>query len=84
MEFVQIVDKNHLKMRVWERGSGETMACGTGACAVVVATARNGLCAKEADVELLGGTLHIKWDEKDNHVYMTGPARFSFEGKWLK
>lgn len=84
VEFVQIVDKNHLKMRVWERGSGETMACGTGACAVVVATARNGLCAREVDVELLGGTLHIKWDEKDNHVYMTGPARFSFEGKWLK
>ena len=83
VEFIEIVDKSHLKMRVRERGSGETMACGTGACAAVVATARNGLCDREADVALLGGTLHIKWDEKDNHVYMTGPARFSFDGKWL-
>ncbi|MEY8320167.1 diaminopimelate epimerase [Lachnospiraceae bacterium 46-61] len=84
VEFVQVIDRNHLKMRVWERGSGETMACGTGACAVVVATAKNGICDREADVMLLGGTLHIKWNEKDNHVYMTGEARFCFDGQWLK
>ena len=84
VEFVQIIDQDHLKMRVWERGSGETMACGTGACAVVVATAKNSMCKREADVILLGGTLHIKWNEKDNHVYMTGEARFCFDGQWLK
>ncbi len=84
VEFVQVIDRNHLKMRVWERGSGETMACGTGACGVVVATAKNGICEREVDVMLLGGTLHIKWDEKDNHVYMTGEARFCFDGQWLK
>jgi len=83
-EFVQVVDKNQLKMRVWERGSGETWACGTGACATVVATALNGLSDREADVILLGGTLHIYWDEETNHVFMTGPARFSFDGIWLK
>ncbi len=84
VEFVQVIDNCHLKMRVWERGSGETMACGTGACATLVATAKNGMCQREADVILLGGTLHIKWDEKDNHVYMTGPSRFCFDGQWLK
>lgn len=84
VEFVQVIDKNHLAMRVWERGSGETMACGTGACATLVATAKNGMCQREADIMLLGGTLHIKWNEKDNHVYMTGPARFCFHGQWLK
>mgnify|MGYP001035446391 CR=1 FL=1 len=84
VEFVQVLDKNHLFMRVWERGSGETMACGTGACASLVATVKNGMCQREADVTLLGGTLHIKWNEKDNHVYMTGPARFCFNGQWLK
>ncbi len=83
-EFAQIIDKTHIKMRVWERGSGETMACGTGACATLVASALNGFSEREADVILLGGTLHIKWDEKNNHVYMTGPARFSFDGLWLK
>lgn len=84
VEFVQVINSNHIKMRVWERGSGETMACGTGACASLVASVKNGICQREADVELLGGTLHIKWDENDNHVYMTGPARFSFNGEWLK
>lgn len=84
VEFVQVIDRNHLKMRVWERGTGETWACGTGTCATVVATVLNGLCEREADVKLLGGTLHIKWDSQNNHVYMTGPARYSFEGVWLK
>lgn len=83
-EFVEVLDKNHLKMRVWERGSGETWACGTGACATLVATALNGMCEREADVILLGGTLHIRWDETSNHVFMTGPATFSFDGVWLK
>lgn len=84
VEFVQVMDRNYLKMRVWERGTGETWACGTGTCAAVVATVLNGLCEREADVKLLGGTLHIKWDSKNNHIYMTGPARYSFEGVWLK
>lgn len=84
VEFAQVVDRTHIKMRVWERGSGETMACGTGACATLVACALNGFCEREADVILLGGTLHIRWDEQNNHVYMTGPARFSFDGLWLK
>ncbi|NDO45786.1 diaminopimelate epimerase [Clostridium sp. MD294] len=84
IEFVQIIDDTHLKMRVWERGSGETMACGTGACATVVATAKNGICKREADVILLGGTLHIQWNEQNNHIYMTGEARFCFDGVWLK
>lgn len=84
VEFVQILDRKHLMMRVWERGTGETWACGTGTCAAVVATVLNGLCSRQADVKLLGGTLSIKWDKENNHVYMTGPARYSFEGVWLK
>lgn len=82
-EFVQVIDREHLRMRVWERGSGETLACGTGACATLVAAAATGRAAREADVELLGGTLHIRWDERDNHVYMEGPASFVFDGVWL-
>lgn len=83
IEFAQIIDKNHMNMRVWERGSGETLACGTGACATVVASVLNGYTEREVDVVLLGGTLHIHWDENTNHVFMTGPARFSFDGVWL-
>ena len=71
-------------MRVWERGSGETLACGTGACASVVAGVLKGILDRKTTVDLLGGTLYIEWNEKDNHVYMTGPAEFSFEGTWLK
>lgn len=84
VEFVEIIDENNVFMRVWERGTGETLACGTGACATVVALNILGLCKREANVNLLGGTLNIKWDEKDNHIYMTGPAEISFEGEWLK
>ena len=84
IEFVQVLSRTHVRMRVWERGTGETMACGTGACAVLVACVLNGLCEREADVDLPGGTLHISWDEKDNHVYMTGPAAFVYDGVWLK
>ena len=68
-------------MRVWERGSGETLACGTGACASVVACALNGYIENEANVELLGGTLKIRWDKENNHIYMTGPATTVFEGE---
>ena len=84
IEFVEVVDENSLKMRVFERGSGETFACGTGTCATVIATFLNGKCNREnVSVKLLGGILNISWSEEDNNVYMTGPARFVFEGDWL-
>lgn len=79
-EFAQIVNRNTIKMRVWERGAGETLACGTGACATLVAAVLNGLTDNEADLILLGGTLHIRWDREENKVYMTGPAQFVFDG----
>lgn len=82
-EFVEIVSRTHIRMRVWERGAGETLACGTGACAVLVACALNGLTDREADVELLGGTLHIRWDATNGHVYMTGPATTVFTGEYI-
>lgn len=81
VEFIENVDKNHIKMRVWERGAGETLACGTGACASVVACSLNGLTDNIVNVELLGGTLEIEWNKEDNHVYMTGPAVTVFEGE---
>ena len=79
-EFVQIVDREHVKMRVWERGSGETLACGTGCCAVCVAGVLNGFTAPRLEVEVLGGTLMIEWDPEENLVWMTGPATTVFEG----
>ncbi len=79
-EFAQIIDRNTIKMRVWERGTGETLACGTGACATLVAANLSDLVDDEADIILLGGTLHIRWDKKENNIYMTGPARFVYEG----
>ena len=84
VEFIEIVDKNHIKMRVWERGAGETLACGTGACASVVACVLNKLTENIVNVELLGGTLEIEWNREDNHVYMTGPAVTVFEGELLQ
>ena len=84
IEFVQVISQSHARMRVWERGTGETMACGTGACAVAVACALTGRCARSVDVDLPGGRLHIDWSEQDNHVYMTGPAAFVYDGVWLK
>lgn len=84
IEFVEVVDESHIKMRVWERGSGETWACGTGASASVVACILNGKTGRKVEVELIGGKLTIEWSEKDNHVYMTGPASFSFDGVWLQ
>lgn len=81
VEFAQILDRNNIKMRVWERGAGETLACGTGACATAVACNLNGLTDRRVNIELLGGTLQIEWNEEDNHVYMTGPAVTVFEGE---
>ncbi len=80
-EFIEIENGNKIKMRVWERGSGETMACGTGACAAVVAAVLNGLTDTKVDVELLGGTLTIEWDRSSNHVFLTGNAVTVFEGE---
>ena len=81
IEFAEKVDNSHLKMRVWERGTGETWACGTGTCATVVASNIMGVCDRgPVDVELLGGTLTIDWNKDDGHVYMTGPATFVFDG----
>lgn len=79
-EFVQIVNRKYAKMRVWERGSGETLACGTGTCASVVAAILNGLTDDEVTVRLLGGELIIRWDRAENVVYMTGPAKVVFDG----
>ena len=80
-EFVQVVDEGHVIMRVWERGSGETLACGTGACAVAVACALNGKTGSQVDVELLGGVLNIRWDWENDRVYMTGPAVEVYHGE---
>lgn len=82
VEFIEIIDKQNIKMRVWERGAGETLACGTGACASVVACTLNNLTKRNVNVKLLGGILNINWNEKDNHVYMTGPAVTVFEGNY--
>ena len=84
IEFVQIIDRTHARMRVWERGTGETLACGTGACAVAVACALTGRCERRCEVARPGGKLQIEWNEQDNHVYMTGPATFVYDGVWLK
>ena len=83
VEFAEVVNRETVKQRTWERGSGETMACGTGACAVGVAGVLTGRTERRVTVKLLGGDLDIEWDEKDNHVYMTGPAVEVFEGEWL-
>ena len=80
-EFVKVLDRERVQMRVWERGTGETLACGTGACAVTVASILNGLTEDDITVELLGGNLEIFWDRKENVVYMTGPATTVFEGE---
>lgn len=80
-EFVRVIDRRTVEMRVWERGSGETLACGTGACAVAVASVLNGYTEDELTVRLLGGDLKIFWDRTENLVYMTGPAEVVFEGE---
>ena len=80
-EFVQVVSRDYVKMRVWERGTGETLACGTGCCATLVACVLNGKTDRKITVEVLGGKLCVEWNEQDNHVYMTGPARTVFAGE---
>lgn len=80
-EFVQVIDDSHVKMRVWERGTGETLACGTGCCATVVACVLNHLTGAHVTVQVLGGEIEIYWDQKENLVYMTGPAVTVFEGE---
>lgn len=82
-EFIEVIDRKTLNMRVWERGSGETLACGTGACASAVAAVLNGLTDREVTIHLLGGDLQIEWREADNHVYMTGEAVTVYEGEIL-
>lgn len=82
-EFVEVIDNEHVSMRVWERGAGETLACGTGACAVLVAGVLSGHLHRKAQVDLLGGTLQIEWNAENNHVYMTGDAVTVFEGEIL-
>ena len=84
IEFVQILDKENVKMHVWERGTGETLACGTGACATVIACNLNGYVKNDVNVELPGGILKIKWNKENNHVYMTGPAITVFRGEIVK
>lgn len=81
VEFIQMIDEDLIKQRTWERGVGETLACGTGASAAVVAGVLSGKIKRKAKVELKGGILEIYWSEKDNHVYMTGPCKDVFEGE---
>lgn len=80
VEFVTVKNRIYMDMRVWERGAGPTLACGTGACATLVSSVLNGLTDREATVSLKGGDLFIEWKEEDNHVYMTGPAEEVFKG----
>ncbi len=80
VEFAKIIDRQTIQMRVWERGAGETLACGTGACATLVAAVVNGLTDRKATLRLLGGDLVIEWNEDSNRILMTGPAEYAFEG----
>jgi diaminopimelate epimerase len=82
-EFIEVITRSLIKMRVWERGSGETLACGTGACASVVAAILNGLCDRQVTVKLIGGDLEVYWSAEDNHLYMIGDAVTVFEGDYL-
>ena len=84
IEFAQVIDKENIKMRVWERGAGETLECGTGACATAVACNLLNLTGRKVNIELLGGILNIEWNENDNHIYMTGPAVTVFDGELYK
>ncbi len=81
-EFARVLDRKTVEMRVWERGSGETLACGTGACAVAVSCILNGMTEDNVTVKLLGGDLQIEWDREKDTVYMTGPAEVVFDGVW--
>ena len=80
-EFVRVIDRGMIEMRVWERGSGETLACGTGACAAAAASILNGLAERRVTVKLRGGSLTVEWDEESGKIYMTGPAEVVFDGE---
>jgi diaminopimelate epimerase len=81
VEFVQVLSSSHVRARVWERGAGETLACGTGACAIAVASARFGKTGRSIKIDLPGGQLRVRW-EKNNHVYLSGPAEVTYEGEF--
>ena len=81
VEFAQIMDRKTIRMRVWERSAGETAACGSAACATIVAAVRRDLADRKADVLLNGGTLNLEWRESDGHVLMTGPVAYIFDGE---
>jgi len=81
VEFIEVADRTHLKMRVWERGSGETLACGSGACAAVVAGVITNRCDPKASVQLKGGILEVEWERDHNQVFLTGDAHFVFKGE---
>ena len=83
VEFVEVIDKKNLVMRVWERGSGPTLACGTGACASLVMAVLNGLANESANVHMLYGSVRVKWDRESSLVYLTGGADTVFEGEYL-
>ena len=83
-EFVQLINRKHIRMRVWERGSGETWACGTGACACAFVSMLNGYVDNEVEVEMRGGSVIIRYDETNGHIYMTGPAVTTFEGEFYE
>ena len=83
VEFVRVIDRGILQMRVWERGTGETLACGTGACAALVAAVLTGQSDRSVQMKLTGGNLQLQWNAEDNHVYQTGPATFVYDGEWL-
>ncbi len=82
VEFVRAINRDVLQMRVWERGAGETLACGTGACAALVAGVLTGTCDRSVQVKLPGGNLTLQWNAADNHVYMSGGAEFVYDGVW--
>lgn len=84
VEIAEIIDPDTIKMRVWERGSGETYACGTGACAVAAAAVVNHLCGRKMNVELPGGRLEVYWNESDGHIYLAGPAEEVYTGIWSR
>ena len=84
MNFVQVIDDHTIKVHTWERGAGATLACGTGSCACAVGSFLNGFTGRSVDVQLYLGTLHIEYDEKTGHVFMTGPAAVTFTGEWLE
>lgn len=83
IEFVEVINKEHVKMRVWERGAGITLGCGSGACASAVAAMRRGVTGRKITVSMDGGDLTIEWSKADNHVYMTGPVAYVFKGQFL-